>query len=305
VKQAGRGRQTKEVRPSVPALLRAHGLHPRKSLGQNFLIDPVALGRIVTAAELSSDDVVVEVGAGLGTLTRPLAERSGHVIALELDDHLVEILREQLADLPNVEIVHGDVLQFSGSPSPRGRTLSNRSYKVISNLPYQITSAVLRHFLEKEPRPLLMVVTVQREVAERIVSGPGKMSLLAVSVQFYGQPRLVARIPAGAFYPPPQVDSAVVRIDVRERPEAWLEEEADVGRLDETAFFRVVRAGFSQKRKTLRNSLSAGLGLSPVSVEDALERAGVNPQRRAETLSLQEWARVVSSFGTHAHQDAG
>jgi len=295
----------RQVRQSIPALLRAHALHPRKSLGQNFLVDPVALGRIIAAADLSSDDLVVEVGAGLGTLTRPLAERSGHVLALELDDRLVEILREQLADLPNVEIVHGDVLQFSGSASLPGGTLTNRNYKVVSNLPYNITSAVLRHFLEKEPRPRLMVVTVQREVAERIVAGPGKMSLLAVSVQFYGRPHIVTRIPAGAFYPPPQVDSAVVRIDVTEQPAVWLEEDADADRIDETAFFRVVRAGFSQKRKTLRNSLSAGLGLSPASVEKVLEQAGVNPQRRAETLSLQEWAHLVRPLGTNAHQDAG
>jgi 16S rRNA (adenine1518-N6/adenine1519-N6)-dimethyltransferase len=302
-------KQTEEdgrtVRQSIPALLHAYGLHPRKRLGQNFLVDPVALGRIVAAADLSSDDLVVEVGAGLGTLTRPMAERAGHVLALELDDRLVEVLREQLADLPNVEIVHGDVLQFSGSASLPGRTLSNRNYKVVSNLPYNITSAVLRHFLEKEPRPRLMVVTVQREVAERIVAGPGKMSLLAVSVQYYGQPRLVARIPAGAFYPPPQVDSAVVRIDVAEHAAVWLEVEADGDQVDEAAFFRVVRAGFSQKRKTLRNSLSAGLGLSPASVEKVLEQAGVNPQRRAETLSLQEWAHLVRPLGSLPQKDKG
>ena len=305
MKRIDNGRRTADVRQSIPALLRAHSLHPRKSLGQNFLVDPVALGRIVAAAELSSDDVVVEVGAGLGTLTRPLAERAGHVIALELDNHLVEILREQLADLPNVDIVHGDVLQFSGSASYPERMLSNRGYKVVSNLPYQITSAVLRHFLEKEPRPRLMVVTVQREVAERIVAGPGKMSLLAVSVQFYGQPRLVARIPAGAFYPPPQVNSAVVRIDVAEQPAVWQAEGADADQIEEAAFFRVVRAGFSQKRKTLRNSLSAGLGLSPALVEEVLEQAGVKPQRRAETLSLQEWAHLVKPLGAIPRQDRG
>ena len=271
---------------SVAALLRSHGLHPRKRLGQNFLTDPVALERIVMAADLSAGDVVLEVGAGVGTLTRPLARQAKRVIALELDDDLVEILREQTADLPNVEILHGDVLRFSPSGfSPRG-------YKLVGNLPYYITSAVLRHFLEGEPRPRLMVVTVQREVAERIVARPGEMSLLAVSVQFYGQPRVVARIPAGAFYPPPKVDSAVVRIDVCDRPIPLLGKE-----VDEVAFFRVVRAGFSQKRKTLRNSLSAGLGLSPAIVGESLERAGVDPRRRAETLGLREWARVVGNLG--------
>ena len=260
---------------SVAALLSAHGLHPRKGLGQNFLTDPVALERIVAAADLSPDDVVVEVGAGVGTLTRSLAERAGHVLALELDDRLVELLRAQLAHLPNVEIVHGDVLHFSLAELP------HLGYKVVGNLPYYITSAVLRHFLEKAPRPRLMVVTVQREVANRIVARPGEMSLLAVSVQFYGHPGIVARIPAGAFYPPPQVDSAVVRIDVGEQPAVLLG-----GGIDDTTFFRLVRAGFAQKRKTLRNSLSAGLALSPAVVAELLEQAAIDPHRRAHVSPL-------------------
>ncbi len=277
--------------PSIAALLRAHGLHPRKRLGQNFLTDPVALDRIVAAAELSPADAVIEVGAGLGTLTRPLAAQAGRVVAVELDDRLVQILREQLAGLPNVQIVHGDILQLADFGFP------HRGYKVVANLPYYITSAVLRHFLEREPRPRLMVVTVQREVAERIVARPGGMSLLAVSVQFYGQPRIVARIPAGAFYPPPSVGSAVVRVDVGEQPAVALGQE-----MDEAAFFRVVRAGFSQKRKTLRNSLSAGLGLPPAAVEGALGQAGMDPRRRAETLSLPEWADVARSLSALAGQ---
>ena len=272
---------------SIAALLRAHGLQPRKKLGQNFLADPVALGRIVAAAELSSDDLVVEVGAGVGTLTRLLAEHAGRVVALELDNGLVGILREELADLSNVEICHGDVLGFSTAEFP------HRGFKVIGNLPYYITSAVLRHFLAHLPRPELMVVTVQREVADRIVAGPGQMSLLAVSVQFYGQPRVVTRVPAGAFYPAPKVDSAVMRIDVGEDPAVSLEEG-----IDEAWFFRVVRAGFSQKRKMLRNSLSAGLALSPAAVGALLEAAAVDARRRAETLNLEEWARVASALGS-------
>lgn len=267
---------------SIPALLRDHGIRPKKGLGQSFLIDPATLGRIVAAADLSPDDVVLEVGAGLGTLTRPLAERAGRVVAIELDDRLLDILREQLTGLHNVEIVHGDVLQIQDFG------FSHRGYKVVGNLPYYITSAILRRFLEREPRPRLMVVTVQREVAERIVAQPPRMSLLAVSVQFYGQPRIVARVRAGAFYPPPQVRSAVVRIGVGEQSSAALPEG-----IDETAFFRVARAGFGQKRKTLRNSLSAGLGLSPARVEEALRQAGVDSRRRAETLSLPEWVEVT------------
>ena len=273
---------------SVAALLREHDLRPQKTLGQNFLVDPAALQRILDAADLTGQDIVVEVGAGLGTLTLPLAQRVGRVIAIELDRRLAAVLAEQLAPPSggaHVDIIQGDILQMGDLG------LAHRGYKVVANLPYYITSAVLRHFLEHEPRPQLMVVTVQREVADRILAGPGQMSLLAVSVQFYGQPRLVARIPAGAFYPSPQVDSSVLRIDVGERPAVAL-----AGGLAASDYFRVVRAGFSQKRKTLRNSLSAGLQLPPDAVEQALGEAGVDPRRRAQTLSLAEWAAVTASL---------
>jgi 16S rRNA (adenine1518-N6/adenine1519-N6)-dimethyltransferase len=270
------------VTESVSALLRARGLRPKKSLGQNYLIDPAILTRIAAAANLSPGDTVVEVGAGVGNLTRLLAEQAGRVLAVELDERLLPVLHEQLAAFANVEIVHGDILRIPDLDLP------HLSYKAVGNLPYYITSAILRRFLENEPRPCLMVVTVQREVAERIVAGPGAMSLLAVSVQFYGQPCIVARIKAGAFYPRPEVDSALVRIDVGEQPTVALPEG-----VDDTVFFRVARAGFSQKRKTLRNSLSGGLRLSPAQVEEALAQAGIDSRRRAETLSLEEWATAV------------
>jgi 16S rRNA (adenine1518-N6/adenine1519-N6)-dimethyltransferase len=273
------------VSRSVPALLRAHGLRPLKRLGQNFLVDPVALGRIVDAAGLGDTDAVVEVGAGVGNLTRLLAERARQVLAVEVDERLVELLREEVADLPNVSVLHGDVLGVSDFGFP------HLGYVVVGNLPYYITSAVLRHFLEDRPRPSRLIVTVQREVAQRIVAGPGDMSLLAVSVQFYGRPEIVARIPAGAFYPTPQVDSAVLRIAVAPAPRLALPPG-----IEERDFFQVVRAGFSQKRKTLRNSLSGGLRLPRGEVEAALRRAGVDPRRRAETLSLEEWARLVEEL---------
>ncbi|MEJ2209461.1 MAG: 16S rRNA (adenine(1518)-N(6)/adenine(1519)-N(6))-dimethyltransferase RsmA [Anaerolineae bacterium] len=270
---------------SVPALLRAHELRPRKRLGQNFLVDPVALERIVEAAELDSTDAVVEVGAGVGNLTRLLAGRAGQVLAVEVDEGLIEVLREEVADLPNVSVLHGDVLGVSDFG------FSHLGYVVVGNLPYYITSAVLRHFLEERPRPSRLIVTVQREVAQRVVAGPGDMSLLAVSVQFYGRPEIVARIPAGAFYPAPQVDSAVLRITVDPAPRLAL-----APGVTERDFFQAVRAGFSQKRKTLRNSLSGGLRLSKGEVEAALQRAGVDPRRRAETLSLEEWTEVVKEL---------
>ena len=270
---------------SATSLMRAYGLYPDKRLGQNFLVDPVALDRIVAAADLTPDDTILEIGAGLGTLTRRLAQEAGRVLAVELDRRFLEILHAELDALPNLEIIHGDILKLPGFP------FANMGYKLVSNLPYNITSAVLRRFLETEPRPSLMVVTVQREVASRVVAQPGGMSLLAVSVQLYGQPRIVARIPAGAFYPRPQVDSAVLRIEVFEKPKIVFDEE-----LTEKAFFRTVRAGFQSRRKTLRNSLSGGLGLPRDRVEAALAVAGVDPGLRAQRLSLQEWGRIARAL---------
>jgi len=271
---------------NVAALLRGYGLRPRKGLGQNFLSDPAALARIVEAADLSAADTVVEVGAGVGTLTRLLAEQAGRVVAVELDPRLVDILRDQLADLDNVRLVQGDILALSDLGVP------HLGYKVVANLPYYITSAVLRRLLSQPPRPCRLVLTLQREVAQRIVAEPGQMSVLAVSVQFYGRPRLVGRIPAGAFYPPPKVESAIVRIDVADSTTVALP-----GGVDEAAFFHLVRAGFSQKRKKLRNSLSAGLARPVAQVEQALRQADISPSRRAQTLSLEEWARLAGALG--------
>jgi 16S rRNA (adenine1518-N6/adenine1519-N6)-dimethyltransferase len=271
---------------SVKKLLRGLALRPRKGLGQHFLVSEAALQRIVAAAELSAADVVLEVGPGLGGLTRLLAAQAGHVVAVELDPQLAEILQRELAGQTNLTIIQGDILSLAPGElvEPFHEQPDDRRYKVVANLPYYVTSAILRHLLTADEPPQVIVVTVQREVAQRIVAGPGEMSLLAVSVQFYGQPRIVTRIPAGAFYPVPKVDSAVVRIDRRERPAAAV---ADAGR-----FFAVVRAGFGQRRKQLRNSLAAGLDRPAAEVEAALRRAGIEPRRRAETLSLAEWEKL-------------
>lgn len=260
-------------------ILRRHGLRPTKALGQIFLVDRRALERIVAAAELQPDDRVLEVGPGVGQLTRLLAAAAGRVVAVELDPRMVQVLRQELADRPNVEIVEADILAVDP-----GALLAGAPYKVVANLPYYITSAAVRHLLEAQPPPTLLVLTVQREVADRMTAHPGDMSLLAVSVQLYGRPRRLARIPAGAFFPAPKVDSAIVRIDVYPEPPVHLP--------DREWFFAVARAGFGQRRKQLRNSLSAGLQLSAEAVEGALRRAGVDPRRRAETLSLEEWAAV-------------
>lgn len=281
------------------ALLRQYGLTPRKALGQNFLVEPVAPARIAALAELTRDDTVLEVGAGLGTLTATLAAHAGRVIAVETDPHLVDILQQELAAFENVTIVHGNILDLDPatllavSPAPVMLLWGTRlpHYHVVANLPYYITAAVIRHLLEAAVRPTRMVVTVQREVAERIVAVPDEMSVLAVSVQFYGKPRIALRLKRGAFFPAPDVESAVVCIDLHETPPVPV---ADVAE-----FFRVVRAGFAQRRKQLRNTLAASLHLSPEDVVKALTSVGVDATRRAETLTLEEWGWVTGALPLH------
>ncbi|HSB65148.1 MAG TPA: 16S rRNA (adenine(1518)-N(6)/adenine(1519)-N(6))-dimethyltransferase RsmA [Anaerolineales bacterium] len=264
----------------VPHLLRQHGLHPDKSLGQNFLLDEAALQKVVEAAMLTPQDVVLEIGPGLGSLTRQLAVHTSQVIAVEIDHDLVPVLHQVLNEFSNVTVIQGDILALDPV-----RLVSSSEYLVVANIPYNITSALIRHLLEASTPPRRLVLTVQEEVAQRICARPGDMSLLALSVQVYGDPEIIAKIPAGVFYPPPRVDSAILRI---ERYPAPL---IPVDRLD--VFFRLIKAGFSQKRKTLRNALSAGLHLSTANIETLLRTAGIDHMRRAETLSLLEWHKLT------------
>ena len=263
------------------ALLRRYHLRPHKGLGQNFLEDPEALEKIVAAAEVSSTDTVLEIGPGLGSLTRYLAASARQVVAVELDEKLIPPLQAVLSDYQNVRLVHGDILELSPA-----ELIAVRDYLVVANIPYYITSAVIRHLLESESKPRRIVLTVQKEVAQRICAEPGDLSLLALSVQVYGKPRIVTHITAQAFFPAPKVDSAVLVVDIYPSP---LIDEVHLDR-----FFKLIKAGFSQKRKTLRNSLSAGLHIPPVKATELLARAGIDPQRRAETLSIEEWERLSS-----------
>ncbi|NDJ79343.1 MAG: 16S rRNA (adenine(1518)-N(6)/adenine(1519)-N(6))-dimethyltransferase RsmA [Chloroflexi bacterium] len=260
-------------------LLEQYAITPKKSLGQNFLHDPNVLEKIVALAELPPGATVLEIGPGTGNLTRILARHAAHVIAVELDDRLLPLLATELANT-NVELVHADFLTVNV-----GELVADTPYSVVANVPYYITSAILRHLLDHPPRPQRLVMTVQREVAERLVAQPGDMSLLAVSVQFFGQPQIAMRLNPAAFWPRPDVESAVLRVDVYDQPM--------VNVPDERLFFRVVKAGFAQKRKQLRNALSAGLGINKTQADHLLDTAGIEAQRRAETLSLVEWARLA------------
>ncbi len=268
---------------NAAAVLRQFGLRADKSLGQNFLQDPIALERITAAAEINPDDAVLEIGPGVGSLTRYLAAAAQTVTAVELDTRLLPALQSVLTPYPNVRIIQGDILAV-----PPDALMLPNGYLAVANIPYYITSAVIRHLLALPLRPRRMVLTMQREVAERICAAPGDLSLLALSVQVYGRPRLAVHIPAGAFYPAPQVDSAALRVDLYETPLI------PAPLLD--TFFHLARAGFSQKRKTLRNALAGGLRLPPAQAESLLRAASIDPQRRAETLSLQEWRALSMAF---------
>ena len=273
-----------EIPPlNAAALLKRYDLRAHKGLGQNFLQDPLALERIVAAAEIQPMDTVLEIGPGLGSLTRYLALSAREVVAVELDGNLLPPLKAVLAPYRNVRLIHGDILDLS----PNDLALEE-DYLVVANIPYYITSAVIRHLLENRPKPHRVVLTIQKEVARRICAQPGDMSLLALSVQVYGKPGIAAQIPAEAFFPAPKVDSAVLVVDIYPAP--LIKEDM----LD--TFFKLIKAGFSQKRKTLRNSLSSGLHISPLDSTDLLTRAGIDPQRRAETLSIQEWERLAEKL---------
>jgi len=267
----------------VPRLLHKYGLKPNNELGQNFLIDPAALERIIEAADLSESDEVLEIGAGVGSLTRYLCRKVSRVIAIEIDHNLIPLLKETVTDNANVDVIQGDILSLQLSDLVHGD-----DYKVVANIPYYITSKLIRYLLESGKGPSLIVLTIQREVAIRICAQQGKLSLLALSVQLYGQPRICSSIPAGAFYPVPKVDSAVVRIDIYDQPVL------PSARID--TFFQLAQAGFSQKRKTIRNSLSTGLNIPANKAEALIKSAGIDPQRRAETLSLSEWQSLIEVF---------
>jgi 16S rRNA (adenine1518-N6/adenine1519-N6)-dimethyltransferase len=281
---------------ALSSAIKALGVTPRKSLGQNFLTDANTARRIVDAAAVTCDDLVFEIGPGLGALTRYLSESAAQVVAIELDQSLIPLLEGQLDGATNVAIVHGDALEVDfvalaqEAAARHGRPFA--AVRFVANLPYYITSAVIRRILECDLAIQVIVLTIQLEVAQRAVALPPDMSLLAVSVQFYGAAELLFRIPGGQFYPAPEVESAVLRITPHASPHA----------VDRDIFFRWVRAGFSQKRKQLRNTLSAGLGISKAEVEAVLLKSGVDPSRRAESLGMSEWIaiakNVMSQTGT-------
>ncbi|MEX2030247.1 MAG: 16S rRNA (adenine(1518)-N(6)/adenine(1519)-N(6))-dimethyltransferase RsmA [Anaerolineales bacterium] len=266
-------------------LLRRHAIRPAKRLGQNFLIDPHALSMVVEAAELSGDETVLEIGSGLGVLTRLLLDHAQRVVAIEVDRRLERGFREAVGPHPRLAFVLGDFLRIDWAsevgPGP---------YAVVANIPYSLTSHLIRRLLEAQARPFRIVLTLQREVVDRILSSPGDMSLLSLSVQVYGVPRAFGRIEAASFFPSPAVDSEILRIDVHESPR--------VPAVNLGPMFRAARAGFGQKRKQLRNALAAGLQVEAAQAASWLEQAGIRPSRRAQELEVEEWGRLAEALAS-------
>ncbi len=260
-------------------LLYTHHMQPNKSFGQNFLIDRATLQRIIEAAEINAGEQVLELGAGTGVLTRELARHARRVVAVELERDMLSLLAETTRNFANVELIERNLLYVDPAA-----IFGAEAYKLVANLPYYITAPTFRHFLESANPPRLLVVMVQYEVAQRIVAAPGDLSLLGVSIQFYGKPDIVAHVPARAFYPAPKVDSAILRVD--------LKDEVPLEHKQRDSFFRLVQAGFSERRKQIHNSLARGLHRKDAEVQAWLKAAGIDPGRRAETLSIEEWLQL-------------
>lgn len=264
-------------------LCQEYGLSPSKRYGQNYLVTKSVVEKIIAAADLKKDDVVIEIGPGFGVLTFALAPRVKNVIAFEIEKKLQPYWEEKQKEYDNIDIVWGNALREFQVESEKLK----ETYKVVANLPYQITSRAIRTILEADQKPERIVFMVQKEVAQRIVAAPGDMSLLAVSVQYYGTPRIITKVSKGNFWPTPKVDSAVLSIVPHQ----------DTSSTKEAAtFFRIVRAGFQNKRKQLWRNLSTGLSVSADHAKDVLKKVVGNEKVRAEELSLGHWRGIVEKL---------
>lgn len=269
----------------IKKALREEDLRVLKSLGQNFLIDDKALDGIVAAAEIDPDDVVVEVGPGMGVLTFALAKKCKQVIAIEKDKKMSRYLEKEMDGKQNVVVINDDILRVNLPQMLSARDITR--YKLVANIPYYITSPIIKLFLETEMKPEQIVILIQQEVAERICAQKGDMSILALSVLLYGDPQLMLKVPSSAFYPAPKVDSAVLRI--RNIGKRFPSE-------DYKEIFRLIKIGFSAKRKKLINNLAAGLKLDKAETAALLSSAGIGLDVRAEDLDLEDWVKILKSL---------
>lgn len=273
----------------IKEIMEKHGFRFSKSLGQNFLIDGNVIDKIIEGSNIGADDGIIEVGPGIGTLTQKLCESAGKVIAIELDNSLLSILEETLGDYNNVEVIHGDVLKVDLKQLIKEK-LEDRKIKVVANLPYYITTPIIMKLLEENLDIDKIVVMVQKEVAFRMKAMPGgkDYGALSVAVQYYSEPKIIVDVPKNVFMPRPNVDSAVIMLDVYKEPLIKVK--------DQKLFFNVVKAAFGKRRKTLLNALASGIELKKEEIITALERSGIDPIRRGETLDITEFARLADEI---------
>ncbi len=273
----------------IKELLAKYGTAPNKTMGQNFLINKNALNKIIDASELKNTDTVLEVGPGIGVLTQELALRAKKVIAIEKDPVMLNILEETVSSFKNIEVIQADILKFSITNSQ----FSN--YKVVANIPYYLTSHLIRHFLEAENPPTEIILMIQKEVAQRICAKPPNMSILAISVQFYAATKIISYVSKGCFLPIPRVDSAIIKIV----PFGWAHSDFASREASEhysDAFFKVVKAGFSQPRKQLAGNFSKILKKDKKEITQWLLQNNIQPEQRAETLSVEDWQNLTHTF---------
>jgi len=271
----------------IKQICRAYSITPSRQKGQNFLINPEVIKKMISIADLEKTDTVLEIGPGLGILTEGLVKQVKKVISVELDRKLFDFLRVKFSGVNNLELVNGDILKVQSS------NLISQSYKVVANLPYNITSHFLKKFLTAENRPSAMTLLVQKEVAQRICALAGQMSLLSLSVQFYGQPKIIDFVKRDNFWPSPEVDSAILTIT---KIKNQLEVDNYLTGINEKVFWRIIRIGFSAKRKQLHNNLAAGLNLSDTEIKKMLKKANFDPKIRAQNLSLADWRKLAQSL---------
>jgi len=276
----------------IKELLSKYEAKPSKGLGQNFLIDKNILNKIVSAADLKPTDVILEVGPGLGTLTKELAENGGKIVAVEKDETMIKILEETLSGYKHIEVINGDILEIDPLPNAK-------NYKVVANIPYYLTSPLIRKFLESENPPTEIILMLQKEVAQRICPSTSlragakpKMNLLAVSVQFYAEPKIISYVSKNCFWPTPKIDSAIIKITpfgtAQGRPPKY--------DISPDLFFKIVKAGFSQPRKQLLGNLSKGLKINREKIIKWIAKSKINPTQRAETLSIKDWINLTNTL---------
>ena len=267
-------KQTKDI-------CRMYQIKPLRRRGQNFLINPLIIDKILETADLKKDDTVLEIGSGLGTLTREIAKKVKMVVAVEIDQMLTRVLKDQLQDYQNIEIIQGDIRKLSL------KDLKLSDYQIVTNLPFNITGLVLKRFLSEKPKPRLITLILQKQVAERITAQPSQMSILAVAVQFYAQAKIISSVSRNNFWPKPKVDSVIMKIIPFNGPTSL------GNRISEERFFQIVKAGFSSLRKYLLNNLAKGVIIDKVKGNKIFKNLGFNPQARAQELSVEDWIKLA------------